>query len=264
MADTIDYAAILADLEAKKASLEAAIGAVRSAIAMGAAGQAGDFSAASPVTSASIPSLHNGEVPAGAFLGKSIPDAAKLYLEIVKKKQTSKEIADGLRRGGIESTSQNFVGIVHSILDRTRKTPNGGIVKLDRSTWGLTEWYPRGIASTAAPTKKSKGKKRSSKKAEKKRPEPSTISNDLKAGAPTWTPTDGSGFKERALALFRQNPLKEFSLEEIEKQTGATRFVLIMNMPKLVKASQVEKTASGYFRAASNLRQMPAANAAAV
>src|SRR5579864_1861905 len=108
MAETIDYAAFLADLEAKKASLEQAIIAVRSAIAMGAAGQPGDVSGISSTSSPSVSSLHNGEVPAGAFLGKSIPDAAKLYLEIVKKKQTSKEIADGLKRGGIESASKNF------------------------------------------------------------------------------------------------------------------------------------------------------------
>ena len=257
MAETIDYSAFLADLEAKKTALEQAIAAVRSAIAMGAAGQPGDVSALSSVPSTGVSSLHNGEVPAGAFLGKSIPDAAKLYLEIVKKKQTSKEIADGLKRGGIESTSQNFVNIVHSVLDRTRKYPNGGIVKLDRSTWGLTEWYPRGVASAAVPAKKSKNKKsKGSKKAVKTQPEAKTVS-DVTPIAPTWNPNDGAGFKNRALAMFQQNPSKEFTLEEIEKQTGASRFVLNMNLPKLVKADQVEKTASGHFRAAGNLRQMP-------
>jgi len=250
--ETIDYAAILADLEAKKAALENAIISLRSAIALGAAGQAGDIVAGAVPSMGGVSSIHNGEVPAGAFLGKSIPDAAKLYLEIVKKKQTTKEIADGLRRGGIESASQNFQQIVHSILDRARKS-GSGIVKLEKSTWGLAEWYPRGVANvTVAPMKKGRGKK---KKGQKKTADIPGASAEASSPAPI-------AFKERALGLLRQNPVKEFSVDEMSKELGIHRSVVIMQMGKLVKSSHVEKVPSGGYRMNGNLRQMPVAAAA--
>src|SRR5271166_4055386 len=99
---TIDYGAILANMEAKKAALEAAIASLRAALAMGALGASGDLPEGIAAASVSA-ALYGGDVPNGAFLGKSIPDAAKLYLEIVKKKQTSREIAEALQKGGIES-----------------------------------------------------------------------------------------------------------------------------------------------------------------
>src|SRR5438552_9486563 len=142
----MDYAAILADLEAKRNALEATIASFRNALAHGALGQAGEIPPSSNgLTSGVYPStlalsISGGEVPAGAFLGKSIPDATKLYLEIVKKKQTSKEISDALQKGGMETNSKNFPQMVHSVLDRARKA-NTGIVKLDRSHWGLAAWY---------------------------------------------------------------------------------------------------------------------------
>jgi hypothetical protein len=258
MAENIDYAAILADLEAKKAALEGAIAAVRSAIAMGAAGQSGDVSAAASSPSGGISSLHNGEVPAGAFLGKSIPEAAKLYLAIVKKKQTSKEIAEGLKRGGIESTAKNFFGIVHSILDRTRKS-NGGVVKLDRSHWGLTDWYPRGVASSPAPSgKKTKGKKKAAKKAAPQKQEP-----EAENSVPVPAARTGKGLNGRMLAILREHPHQEFSAEYLSKKLGANARVISMQMSKLVKERQAEKVAGGY-RAISNVRPMPSATAAVV
>src|SRR6266852_4822406 len=108
--EQMDYAAIVADLEAKRNALDQTIAAFRAAHALGALGQAGEFplppnglvpSVFGPSTF--VPSVTGGEVPAGAFLGKSIPDATKLYLEIVKKKQTSREIAQALHKGGMET-----------------------------------------------------------------------------------------------------------------------------------------------------------------
>ena len=97
--EQLDYSVVLADMEAKRAALDAAIASIK----MYLVGQPGSTSSAS--SSTSIPT---GEIPAGAFLGKSIPDAATLYLKIMKRKATTREIADGLKRGGMESTSANF------------------------------------------------------------------------------------------------------------------------------------------------------------
>jgi hypothetical protein len=259
--ETLDYTAILADLEAKKAALEQAIMSVRAA--MGAA-SGGDFSA-----SMGGGSIHNGEVPAGAFFGKSIPEAAKLYLQIVKRKQNSKEIAEGLKQGGMESTSKNFVNIVHSGIDRASKNPTTGILKLGKALWGLTEWYPRGVASAAAAPKNAKKKnkakrvsKASDKAETKKAAAPAAAASVTPAPSPVPKPQSGE-FTKRVVGLLSQLPSKEFTLDELGKQLGAKPFVVKMQMQKLVKNQLVEKTARG-FRALTNVRQMPAAAAAVV
>jgi hypothetical protein len=145
--EPFDYAAVISDLEAKRAALDATIGSLRAAQALGALGQSGEGSS---MGNTLVPSISGGEVPAGAFFSKSIPEAAKLYLAIVKRKQTSREIAEGLKKGGIESKSKSFNAQVHSILDRARKAGTGIFVKLD-GHWGLAEWYPSALRAGAAP-----------------------------------------------------------------------------------------------------------------
>jgi hypothetical protein len=143
--------------------------------------------------------VSGGEVPAGAFLGKSIPEAAKLYLAIVKRKQTSREIADALKKGGIESTARNFYPIVHSILDRARKA-GSGIVKLDRSYWGLADWYPAGLRSSVAVAEKPPRKQR------RGRPR--------KSESKTKT-TEGPKPKDRILQVLHNQPGIEMSMQEL-------------------------------------------------
>src|ERR1700722_6017337 len=112
---TLDYGVFLADLEAKRTVLDQAIASVKAVMASGAMGiSVGDVL---PVISdsASI-RLHGGEIPVGAFLGKSIPEAAKLCLQITKKKLTTREIAESLQRGGIETKAKtSFAAIVHAV-----------------------------------------------------------------------------------------------------------------------------------------------------
>src|SRR5580704_9041499 len=115
----LDYGAFLADLEAKRAVLEQAIASIRAVMASGALAVSMGDSMPPMADSVSL-GLHGGDVPVGAFLGKSIPEAAKLCLQIVKRKLTSREIADSLLKGGIETTAKtsSFPSIVHSILAR--------------------------------------------------------------------------------------------------------------------------------------------------
>jgi hypothetical protein len=255
--ETLDYSAILADLETKKAALEQAIMSVRAA--MGSASGGGDFQ-----MGAGAGSIHNGEVPAGAFFGKSIPEAAKLYLQIVKRKQTTKEISEGLKQGGMESTSGNFVGIVHSGIIRASKSPSSGILKLGKALWGLTEWYPRGVGTATAPTKNGKKKAKAKRPAGKKA---ANVARETKAtvspaaeqvNTPVSAPKRDGDFTKRVIGLLTEHPSKEFSVDELGKKLGAKPFVVKMQMLKLVKTQKVEKTAHG-FRANSNVRQMPTA-----
>jgi hypothetical protein len=109
------------------------------------------------------------ELPRGAFLNKSLPAAVKLYLSSVVKKQTIKEIAAALREGGVESTSDNFEGVITGCLHRMKS--NGELLQF-KDGWALAERYPAHIRASLSQagasgrkTAKKKGKKKSSKNA---------------------------------------------------------------------------------------------------
>lgn len=255
----IDYASILADLKAKKAALEAAIDSVFAAMAVGSLGQSGDGTG---YASTGVPSSMNGEVPAGAFFSKSIPDAAKLYLEIVKKKQTSKEIAAALLKGGMESASKNFPSIVHSILDRARKAANPAFVKLG-TQWGLASWYPNFVPGTAKPDNKKPEGKASKKKARSKSPSTKT---ERTAMPPIETASPASKKKpekqpsanaKRIMGALLAKPGVEFGLDAIAQQTGLTVRVVGLLVNNFVRGNnpKVEKTSSGKYRAVSATKQ---------
>ena len=143
---TIDYAAILADLEAKKLAIETLIASFKTAAASGALvmgdvplGAGIPFSA----TTQAITSIQ--DIPNGAFHGKSITEASKIYLGMIKKKQTTREIAEALLRGGMETTSDRFQTNVHGILLRAGKDKHE-LVRIGNA-WGLAEWYPASMRS---------------------------------------------------------------------------------------------------------------------
>jgi hypothetical protein len=130
-AEDMDLMAVISSLEAKRAALDSAIASLRALVSSGmstADGTLGNTTASG-----------GGEVPDGAFHGKSMPAAIKLYLEMVRSKKTAREISDGLRKGGLESTSKFFDKIVYSTLDRLRKV--GEVVKIGNA-WGLPAWFP--------------------------------------------------------------------------------------------------------------------------
>jgi hypothetical protein len=228
--ETIDYTTIIADLEAKKSALDAAINAFRLAQAIGALGQA--------LESASVPSLVAassvaGEVPAGAFLGKSIPEAAKLFLAIVKSKQTSRDIAAALLKGGIESRSKSFGTQVHSILDRASKS-GSGIVKLDRSHWGLVEWYPAGVRAGLSQEKR--GKRRISKSSKRAKKEQAT--NGMGPQATILNFMQGKGF---------------LAPKDISAHTGIKIQTTCLLLSKLAASKKLDKSADGHFKTSSTV-----------
>jgi hypothetical protein len=241
--DSIDYTQIINDLEAKKAAIDSTLVSLRAAMALGAVvGQPGDSS--SPSLNTIMPSASGGEVPVGAFLGKSIPEAAKLCLQIVKKKLTSKEIAEALKKGGIESTAKSFPMLVHSILDRASKS-GSGIVKLDRSYWGLIEWYPSAMRAAGASEKRSEKKsaKRKKSQARTKKPESKPTENK------SVEKKEGESSYQKVAAALKNKPGTELSKQEIALSTGVAETVVGMLLGTLVKTKKAEKTASGKFRA---------------
>ena len=244
-AESIDYTPTIADLERKKAEIERTIAHLRQLMAMGSLAQDGEGGA----VSSTVSSFMGGEVPTGAFLGKSIIEATKLYLEIVKKKQTAKEIMDGLIKGGMESNSKSFLKTVHAALTRARQSPNPPFVKVGMQ-WGLTPWFPKGI-STGGPAKKARKKtiKSAAKKAALTK-EPELI---VKGKANTTGPQHASanGFSPNTklvLTLIQAKP--DLTVHDVAKETKLDVPNVNRLVANLVRGHRVERNPQGKLRAA--------------
>ena len=132
-----DIAAIIRNLKARRADLDASIASLERAYGV----TVSDEGLAVPVVFNGTDSTPT-ELPRGAFLGKSLPAAVKLYLSAIKKKQTIREIATALRDGGVESTSDNFENVITGCLNRMKS--NGELLRF-KDGWGLPEFYPESL-----------------------------------------------------------------------------------------------------------------------
>lgn len=141
----VDYAPVIADLEAKRDRLNATIAMLRDAAGMGPApeGSGGGGSGGAPTPT------KEADIPSDAFFGMKIPDAAAKYLGIAKKPRSTAEIKAALERGGFVHSSSNFFNTVYTALDR-ENSRGGEIIKVNKQ-WGLAKWYPN------RPRKKVKG-----------------------------------------------------------------------------------------------------------
>lgn len=138
--EPINYDAVIADLEAKKAHLESTIAALRAIAGLGNLGM--NPTPNGPGSGAS----DNGKIAPDAFLGKSIPDAAKVHLANVRRKLSTQELMDAMEAGGLPGSKYS---VVYSIL-RRRENQIGDIINI-KGDWGLADWYPN---RTKKPSKK--------------------------------------------------------------------------------------------------------------
>jgi hypothetical protein len=246
----IDYQAMIADLRAKRAAIDSAITSLIAA--SGAMIPNGDtatsnsgYSLQSSMDSQSI------ELPRGAFLGKSLPAAVKLYLSAVKQKQSIKEIAAALREGGVESTSDNFEGVITGCLNRMKA--NGEILRFNDG-WALAEFYPENLRNRlsqhGAPKRKTSKKK--VKKAKKTPASPKPVSHT------TDRPAIVEGLEHR-LEAYLQGRLGEWvSLKEVvEAHQDVKPTVIALTLGRMTKKNGWEKSPEGKFRIGqSNVQQM--------
>ncbi|HEV2349526.1 MAG TPA: hypothetical protein VG028_06725 [Terriglobia bacterium] len=236
--ENIDYAAIIADLEAKRAKLDHAISSLR---ALAGIGTISNSDGVTIDTSMPYGASGAGGIPDGAFHGKTIPEAIRLYLDLMHKKQTAREITDGLKKGGVESTSKKwFDKIIYATLDRLKKSKPPQIVKIG-TEWGLPEWYPAlmragevqrfpRLTGMPANSKKSVRKNRRGKrKSQKEVTKPGDI----------------------AIRFLNENP-GPHTAEQIQSATGIENVkVASMLLGTLAKKGKIEKTSDGKYRKAS-------------
>jgi DNA-directed RNA polymerase delta subunit len=146
---SVNYNAVLADLESRKAQIESAIAAVKAIIA--ASGVSFDGA------NGGVISPNN--IPTGAFLRLSIADATKKFLDMVKTKQSVPQITQALERGGLPPAKTNTV---YAVL-RRRENDIGDIIRLG-DEWALAEWYPNNPNLRKRTPEKPKAKKSKAKK----------------------------------------------------------------------------------------------------
>ena len=229
----IDYAAILADLEAKRATLDNAIASLRAVFASGALGQASEGTTLNFSAPSVSGALHGGEIPAGAFLGKSIPEAVKAYLSLVKRKATTREIAQALLKGGMETSGKgSFETIVGSALYRVRN--QGDIVRV-KGAWGLSEWWPAGIRSAAG---QEKSKARKAKKTSRKKPKISMLHDEISSTASTSDAPQK--LWDRILQTLREHPNKEFTKAYLAASLGVALKTVAPALARLVKKGSIK------------------------
>jgi hypothetical protein len=257
----IDYASILAAMEAQRAALEVAIPTMRVLVSLSGAFVSEGMSA--PSFNQPNPLIAPGEVPPGSFHAMSIPKAAVLYLRMVKQKQKSSDIATALKRGGIFTQSSDFNNQVHAALDRAAKAENAEILKLHDAYWALREWFPANVRSSMAsgpPAKKGNKKNGKGKKGGKRKPGV-TVAPDAKTGtakpqveptAPrTQTPKvpEGETTEGRILAAMRTNVEKEWTPAEITAAAGIERAQTApFLLGKLAARGIVSKTPTGAYK----------------
>ncbi len=140
----INYAAVLADMEAKRAQLDSAIAAMKVLME-----QTGVMAATVPP----VPRIASlSEVPSNAFVGLSTSEAVRMLLEMMQRRLSVREILQGLRAGGLKP---NKYRNVYAIM-RQREAYKADIIKVDRQ-WGLAEWNPElPPRSNRIPAKKQK------------------------------------------------------------------------------------------------------------
>jgi hypothetical protein len=132
--EPINYEAVIADLEAKKAHIDSMIAGLRVVAGMSGLGIAPPPSTPS---GGGAPVINGAKPASDAFLGKSIPEAAKLYLASQRRKLSTQELMDALEAGGLPGSKYNTV---YAILAR-RENKVGDIINM-KGDWALSEWYP--------------------------------------------------------------------------------------------------------------------------
>lgn len=128
---SIDYAAVLADLEARRDLLDKAIAGIR---LLAEAGTPGPAITATITPGVPVPKMDVQDIPGDAFFNMSIADATRKYLGAVKRKQ--RQIKKALLAGGLHSTSKSFTTTLYSVLER-----QPDIIRVGKD-WGLASLYP--------------------------------------------------------------------------------------------------------------------------
>ena len=101
------------------------------------------------------------DLPVGVFRDKSIREAIEIYLGAGRRPQANKEIAQGLQKGGIPTTSKYFEATVATALGRMKED---GLVLRFSDGWDLAASYSDSFRSRVDKDTKATKPRRKEKK----------------------------------------------------------------------------------------------------
>ncbi len=132
---------LLAEMEAEFAELQTAIAVMKRRMGISSNGTQASSRAHAPADG------NQGQDK--PYLGMSILEASRSYLQRVKEPKTPGEIAEALRMGGVHSRSGDFNGIVRTTL--FKRGSEAKIEKFGGGKWGLQDWRPGRTRTSAEP-----------------------------------------------------------------------------------------------------------------
>lgn len=172
----------LAAIEAKIAAWTAVADTYRAAVALD--GPLGELGAGTSQAGykRNAPGAASMDLPVGVFRDKGLKEAIEIYLAAGRRKQTNKEIAIGLQKGGIATTAANFEATVATALGRMK---DDGTVLRFPDGWDLASSYPDSLRTRlekdTTPKKTAKKAKRGKRPAGTA-PKATTADNAVKTG----------------------------------------------------------------------------------
>lgn len=194
------------------------------------------------------------DLPVGVFRDKSLKEAIPLYLQVGRRKQTNKEIAEGLKAGGFHTTAENFEATVATALYRLK---TDGVILRFPDGWDVASSYPDSLRSRlekdAKPAKKvgrnkvKGGVRTQTRKAEaRSRSKPKAVVRPpVAAKAPAQSP----GLEERIVTYLRTRGSEFTTVQELAIQLKVENVqVLRLALGKMVKQQKIEKSDDGRFR----------------
>lgn len=145
MTAPIDYTAVLADLEAKRGQIDAAIAVIRALVGeSGAApqeeGNGDEEGQTKPSPASSSVPQRNTAIQSDTFFRLSTSAAVKKFLGMAKRPQTPRMIADALRAGGqVHATDEKTA--YTNVYTALKRGQDKDFVQTRTKDWGLVEWY---------------------------------------------------------------------------------------------------------------------------
>lgn len=255
--DKPESAGFLSGIDAKLAALKELRDSYIRAVSVGAIGDI-DFGTlgGSSVAVSGRTTDQPVDLPNGAFLNKSMPEAIKLLFVATKRKYQPAEVATILKDGGYESTSKNFEGTVSGTMYRMK---DQGTLLRFKDGFGLAEFYPEHlrakIAEASKPSTKGRGKKatKGASKRTKAAGKPAAKATPKAVATPTATkrkprgPNDGPSTDEvilKILASEGPNSPATFVMR-LDKPSN----VIALALGRLAKLGKAERLANGNYAA---------------
>ncbi len=142
MSPETNYTALLQHLEQQRDEIDTAIRTIRKVLGQTAAVQPqaplkGEIVVISKAPKSVVESPEP-KIKPGMFTGMQVWKAALKYLQLTKKPQNTRQMAQALMQGGLGTNAKKFDANLHQAMAIKPHV----FKKVDVGMWGLTDWAP--------------------------------------------------------------------------------------------------------------------------